>query len=98
MARYVWSWITAFTRLDQSTLLCRISESYQSRSEFLHVRILLLLQPQCREIAYVDLFGPDEEASILLALEIPLPVHAAVVLAKGLVERDANPRRFGVSW
>lgn len=66
-------------------------------SNFFHILPLVPIFPilphsQNPPFAHLDLGRPYENPRVGLALEIAHPCHAAVVLAYGLVELDANPR------
>ena len=72
-----------------------ITYSFPPSSYLLHIAPLIL-EPQLRKLPHLHPLRPDKDAPIPPALEIPLAGRdAAVVLANGLVERDADPGRTG---
>lgn len=66
------------------------------RSNLLHIAAQLIVDAERREITALDALGPDEDAAIRCAAEVPCAaLDAAVILARRLIQSDAYPGRTG---
>ena len=68
--------------------LANLTTPHGPASQLLKILIELV---QNREVASLTTLRPDKHTAVAAALEVPLALDGAIVLARRFVERDADP-------